>query len=100
LWVSALNVKYRDIGIALPVLIQLWMFVSPVVYPASLIPVRWQWLYFLNPMAGVIEGFRASLFGLEFNLPALAFSAVITLALLVSSAYAFKRMEKVFTDLV
>jgi len=95
---SALNVKYRDIGIALPVLIQLWMFVSPIVYPLSLVPVRWQWAYALNPLVGIIEGFRASLFGQAFNWSALAFSTVATLALLIYSAYTFKRMEKTFAD--
>ncbi len=95
---SALNVKYRDIGIALPVLIQLWMFVSPIVYPLSLVPVRWQWAYALNPLVGIIEGFRASIFGQDFNWLALAFSTVVTLALIIYSAYTFKRMEKTFAD--
>ncbi len=98
MWTSALNVKYRDIGIALPVLVQLWMFVSPIVYPLSLVPVRWQWAYALNPLVGIIEGFRASLFGQELNWLALAFSTVVTLALLIYSAYTFKRMEKTFAD--
>lgn len=98
--VSALNVKYRDVGVALPVLIQLWMFSSPVVYPASLIPEQWRWAYELNPLVGIIEGFRAALFGQGFNWPALTISVVITLALFIYSAYAFKRMEKDFADLV
>jgi lipopolysaccharide transport system permease protein len=100
LWASAMNVKYRDVGIALPVLIQLWMFVSPVVYPSSLVPERWQWLYALNPVAGIIEGFRSALFGREFDWAALASSAGVTLALLIYSAYAFKSMERDFADLV
>ena len=100
MWVSALNVKYRDVGIALPVLIQLWMFVSPVVYPVSLIPERWQWAYELNPLVGIIEGFRSALFGRAFNWSALAVSVAVTLALLIYSAYAFRRMEKDFADLV
>jgi lipopolysaccharide transport system permease protein len=100
LWASALNVRYRDVGIALPVLIQLWMFISPVVYPATLVPEGWRRLYSLNPLAGIIEGFRAALFGREFDWPALASAAAVTLALLVYAAFAFKRMEKTFADLV
>lgn len=98
MWTSALNVKYRDVGIALPVLVQLWMFVSPIVYPASLVPAKWQWAYALNPLVGIIEGFRASLFGQKFNWLALAFSTVVALASLIHSAYMFKRMEKTFAD--
>jgi lipopolysaccharide transport system permease protein len=98
MWASALNVKYRDIGIALPVVVQLWMFVSPIVYPASLVPARWQLLYSLNPLVGIIEGFRSALFGAEFYWPAIGISAVITLAVLFSSAYIFRRMEKGFAD--
>lgn len=97
---SALNVKYRDVGVVLPVLMQVWMFTSPIIYPLSLVPAGWQWIYILNPLVGIVEGFRASVFGRELNWPALAVSTVITLALLVYSAYAFRRMEKTFADLV
>jgi lipopolysaccharide transport system permease protein len=100
LWASALNVKYRDVGIALPVLIQLWMFISPVVYPVTLVPEGWRRLYSLNPLAGIIGGFRSALFGRDFDWPALASAAAVTLALLVYSVFAFKRMEKTFADLV
>lgn len=100
MWTSALNVKYRDIGMALPVLIQLWMFASPIVYPASLVPPDWRWAYALNPLVGIMEGFRSALFGLRFNWTALAISTVITLVLLVYSAYAFRRREKTFADIV
>src|SRR3982750_2216786 len=96
MWMSALNVKYRDIRYALPFLIQLWMFASPVIYPTSLVPQKWQWAYSLNPLAGLIEGFRAALFGRAFNWSALAISTVFTFALLTASAYAFRRMEKSF----
>ena len=67
MWTSAVNVKYRDVGLALPVLIQLWMFVSPVVYPLSFVPERWRLLYALNPLVGIIDSFRAVLFGNEIN---------------------------------
>ncbi|HWW74871.1 MAG TPA: ABC transporter permease, partial [Pyrinomonadaceae bacterium] len=100
MWVSALNVKYRDVGFVLPVLVQMWMFASPVVYPVSLVPEAWRKFYILNPMAGLIEGFRAALLGRQFDWAALAISAAVTLALLVYSAYSFRRMEKSFADIV
>ena len=100
MWLSALNVKYRDVRFALPFIIQLWMFVSPVIYPASFLPLRFRWLLSLNPMTGIIEGYRASLFGRSFNWSALAVSATITLALLLYSSYAFHRMEKNFADII
>jgi lipopolysaccharide transport system permease protein len=98
--ISALNVKYRDVGIALPVLIQLWMFVSPVLYPVSIVPEGWQKLYALNPFVGVIEGFRAALLGGRFNQFALAVSISFTIGLLIVSAYIFRRFEKDFADFV
>jgi lipopolysaccharide transport system permease protein len=100
MWASALNVKYRDVGVVLPVLIQLWMFVSPVVYPSSIVPAKYHWLYALNPLAGILEGFRASLFGGEFDWLALSISTIFTLLLLVYSAYVFRRMERDFADIV
>lgn len=100
MWTSALNVKYRDIGVALPVLIQLWMFASPIIYPSSLVPEKWRWLYALNPLVGIIEGFRAALFGREFDWLALAVSTIIALILLVYSIYTFRRMEKSFADVI
>jgi lipopolysaccharide transport system permease protein len=100
MWTSALNVKYRDVGLALPVFIQLWMFVSPVVYPLTLVPERWRFVYSLNPLVGIIEGFRAALFGKSFNWPALGTSAIVTLALLVYAGYVFKRREKTFADII
>jgi lipopolysaccharide transport system permease protein len=100
MWMSALIVKYRDIRYALPFVIQLWMFASPIIYPASLVPERWRWVYDLNPLTGIIEGFRASLFGQKFNAPSLAIAAGITLALLTFSAYTFRRMEKGFADII
>jgi lipopolysaccharide transport system permease protein len=100
MWTSALNVKYRDIAIALPVLIQLWMFASPVVYSSALVPPTWRWVYELNPLAGIIEGFRASLFGQSFNWRAIGISSAITLLLLIYAAYAFRGREKTFADLI
>jgi len=100
MWLSALNVKYRDVRFALPFLIQLWMFVSPVIYPTSFLPQRWRLLFALNPMTGIIEGYRSALFGHPFNWKALTASTLITLAVLVYSSFAFRRMEKSFADIV
>ncbi|BAI62008.1 ABC transporter permease protein [Methanocella paludicola SANAE] len=98
LWTSALNARYRDIQYVVPFVIQIWMFASPVVYASSMIPVQYQFLYGLNPMAGVIEGFRWSL--LSTNAPGMIIiaSVVVSLALLVSGAFYFRRMEKTFAD--
>jgi len=100
LWMSALNVKYRDIRHALPFLVQVWMFASPIIYPSSMLPEKWRWLIALNPLTGIIEGYRAALFGREFDWKAIALSTAVTLALLVYSAYTFRRMEKSFADIV
>jgi homopolymeric O-antigen transport system permease protein len=100
MWMSALNVKYRDIRYALPFLIQLWMFLSPIIYPLSMVPEKWRWVLMLNPLTGVVEGFRSALFSSPFNWVALALSAGITLLLLISSAYAFRRMERNFADVI
>ena len=100
MWLSALNVKYRDVRFALPFIVQLWMFVSPVIYPASFLPARFRWVLTLNPMTGLIEGYRSSLFGHSFNWLALAVSAAITAAMLLYSSYAFHRMEKNFADII
>jgi lipopolysaccharide transport system permease protein len=100
MWLSALNVKYRDVRFALPFLIQLWMFVSPVIYPTSFLPQRWRLLFALNPMTGIIEGYRSALFGHAFNWKALTAATLITLAVLVYSSFAFRRMEKSFADIV
>jgi lipopolysaccharide transport system permease protein len=99
LFLSALNVRYRDIGYVIPFLIQFWMFASPVVYPLSLVPKKWQILYSLNPMAGVIEGFRWALLGKESPaLGVIAVSATVVVALLVGGIVFFKRMERTFAD--
>jgi lipopolysaccharide transport system permease protein len=96
---SALNVRYRDVRFALPFIIQLWFFASPIIYPASFLK-QWQFLLVLNPMAGIIEGFRSSLFGRPFNWTAVGSAAAITIALLLYSAYSFRRMEKSFADVI
>ena len=97
---SAMNVKYRDVGVVLPVVMQLWMFVSPVLYPASIVPPKWQPLFDLNPRTGIVEGFRGALLGRQLNWTALSISAAVTAALLVFSAYFFRRVEKTFADII
>ena len=98
--VSSLNVKYRDVGVALPVLIQLWMFTSPIVYARNLVPEKWQTLYSLNPIVGLIEGFRAALLGTELPVFAIAVSAAFTIIALVCAAFIFRQTEKGFTDII
>jgi lipopolysaccharide transport system permease protein len=100
LWMSALNVTYRDVRYALPFLIQLWMFVSPVIYPAGMFSGRVRRLLALNPLTGIIENFRAVLFRRQLDWHALGVSALVTLVLLVCSAYAFRRMERSFADTI
>lgn len=100
LLISALNVKYRDIGIALPVLLQLLMFVSPIIYPTSIVPERWRSLYSLNPVMGIVEGFRAAFFGLPFDWPALGVSAAASVVIFVGAMIMFRRVEKNFADLI
>ncbi|HUQ31547.1 MAG TPA: ABC transporter permease [Pyrinomonadaceae bacterium] len=100
IWFSALNARYRDVSAVLPVLLQLWMFMSPIIYPVSLVPPKWRLLYALNPVSGVIEGFRASLFGLEFNWTTLTISAVITLSTLLYFIYDFCRKQDSLVDVI
>jgi lipopolysaccharide transport system permease protein len=99
-WLSALNVKYRDIGTALPVILQLWMFTSPIVYPVSMVPEKWRFAYELNPLSGVIEGFRSALLGTEFNWQSLFISALVTLSAVILASFAFKRLEDGFAEVV
>jgi lipopolysaccharide transport system permease protein len=101
LWLSALNALYRDVGYVLPFVVQFWMLASPVAYPSSLVPAKWQWLYGLNPMAGVIEGFRWSLtgHGQPPNELMLA-SSLAVMVILVGGLVFFQRMEGTVADLV
>jgi len=100
MWTSALNVKYRDVRHALPFLVQLWFFATPIVYPTSIVPAKWRWLMALNPMSGIIDGYRAALLGRELDIRGLLISGAITIVLLVYAAYTFRRMEKTFADIV
>jgi lipopolysaccharide transport system permease protein len=100
MWLSALNVRYRDVAAIIPFVVQIGMFATPIYYSSSLIPQKWQWLMRLNPLAGIIENSRAALFGRPFDWQALAITTIIAFLLLISSAYAFRRMEKSFADFV
>lgn len=99
-WMSALNVKYRDVRFALPFLIQLWLFVSSVIVPSSSLPQKLRWVLLLNPMSAIIEGYRSSLFGLPFDWPALAIATVLTIVMLFYSVYSFSRAERSFADII
>ena len=101
LWLSALNVQYRDVRYTIPFLTQFWLFASPVAYPASLVPERWRALYGLNPMAGVVEGFRWALLGrAQPPGPLLGVSVMVVILLFVSGLFYFRRMETTFSDVV
>lgn len=100
MYTSALNVKYRDVGQILPFLVQLWMFATPIIYPVSIVPEKWRWVLAINPLAGIIEGYRASFFNKPFDWTALAVSTVITLVILMYAAYTFRKMERGFADVI
>lgn len=101
LWLSAINVEYRDVRYVVPFVVQLWLFASPVVYPASLVPQKYQTAYgLMNPMAGILEGFKWALLGTDRPSYLLAGSVAIIIAILVSGAFYFRRRERGFADVV
>jgi lipopolysaccharide transport system permease protein len=100
IWTSALNVKYRDIRYALPFAIQIMMFLTPVIYPVNLLPERWRWMLRLNPLSGIIEGFRDAIFGRPLNWSGLGISTAMTLLLLIAAIWVFRRMEQDFADVI
>jgi len=101
LWLAALNVKYRDVRYVLPFFTQFWMFATPIVYPSSLLKEPWRSVYGLNPMAGVVEGFRWCLFGSRSVSPSmLVLSACTSAVILLLGAYYFRRVEREFADVV
>ena len=100
-WLAALNAQYRDIKYTVPFLIQLWMFSSPIVYPASMIPEKFRFWYGLNPMAGIIEGFRSILLGtVPFPFKMIGVSTIMATLLFVSGVMYFRRMERYFSDVI
>lgn len=101
LWLSALNVKFRDVRYVIPFLTQFWLFATPIAYPSSLLSEPWKTVYGINPMVGVVEGFRWALLGTETAPGAMIFvSALVSLCLLISGIFYFKRMEKTFADII
>jgi len=101
LWLSALNVEYRDVRYLVPFIIQFWMYATPVAYPSTLLPEPWRTVYGINPMAGVVEGFRWALVGAKTHPgPLIGVSALVAMLILVTGAFYFRRMEKTFADIV
>ncbi|HZP45742.1 MAG TPA: ABC transporter permease [Candidatus Binataceae bacterium] len=100
LWAAALNVKYRDVRYALPFLLQVWMFVTPIIYPISFVPARWRWLIALNPLTGIIANLRASVLDRSFDWRNLFISTLVAVSLLIYSTYIFRRLEREFADLI
>jgi lipopolysaccharide transport system permease protein len=101
LWFSALNVLYRDVAYIVPFLVQFWLFATPIAYPSSLLPEAWRLVYSLNPMVGVVEGFRWALVGTETAPgPMILVSAVAAVGILIGGAFYFRRMERAFADTV
>jgi lipopolysaccharide transport system permease protein len=99
LWLSALNVRYRDVRYTIPFLVQFWLIATPIAYPASMVPEQWRMLYGINPMVGVVEGFRWALLGTPQTLhPSVFVSTVAVAALLVGGLVYFRRMERTFAD--
>lgn len=97
---SALNVRFRDVKFALPFILQVWMIASPIFYPMNILPEKWRLLFAINPLTGILEGFRSSLFGTPFDWEVIGISAVSTLFITVFSLFVFKRMEDDFADLI
>jgi lipopolysaccharide transport system permease protein len=101
LWLAALSVRYRDFAYALPFLLQVWMYASPIIYPASVVPERWKLVYGLNPAVGLIEGFRWSLLGRgTITMQTLFLTGVISLSVAISGALFFRRVERSFADVI
>lgn len=101
MWLAALNAQYRDIKYTVPFLVQLWMYVSPIVYPVSMVPEKLRFWYALNPMAGIVEGFRSILLGtIPFPLPMVIISAVSAVLILLTGAMYFRKMERTFADVI
>jgi homopolymeric O-antigen transport system permease protein len=101
LWLSALNVEFRDVRYVVPFIVQFWLFATPIAYSSKLLPEPWRTLYGINPMVGVVEGFRWALLGTNTRPgPMIAVSSLVALLLLIGGAYYFRRMERTFADLV
>lgn len=101
LWFAALNVNYRDINYILPFFTQVWLFLTPVIYPSSMLSEKWQLIYSLNPMAGVVNGFRWALLGIDTGVTgSILISTSISIVILISGLFYFRRMERTFADMI
>ena len=98
LTLAAVTVTYRDFRYVIPFMIQAWMYLSPVIYPVSLVPQKWQWLLALNPLAGLIDAFRSSLLGKPWNMQTLCISTVSAIVLLIYGLFYFRKTERRFAD--
>jgi lipopolysaccharide transport system permease protein len=97
---SALTVAYRDFTHVTPFMVQIWMYITPVIFPVSLVPERWHWLLFLNPMTGLVEGFRSAFLGKPFDLQGLALSFAIAIAIFAIGVAYFEKVERRFADII
>ncbi len=97
---SALTVSYRDFRFVIPFMVQFWMWATPVVYPASMFPEKWQWVLFLNPMAGLIEGFRSAFLGRPFDWPGISISLAVATCVFLLGIFYFEKMERRFADII
>jgi lipopolysaccharide transport system permease protein len=97
---AALNVAYRDFRYVVPFLVQFWMFATPVVYPASLVPAAWRWVLYLNPMAGAMEGFRSAFLGKPFDMLGISLSFIISVLLFTLGVIYFQKVERRFADII
>lgn len=100
LWLSAMNVRFRDVRYVVPFLVQFWMYATPVAYPSSLLSQPWKTIYGINPMAGVVEGCRWAVFGTHAPGPMIVVSALVAVIILITGAYYFRQTERTFADVV
>jgi lipopolysaccharide transport system permease protein len=97
---AALNAAYRDFRYVIPFLVQIWLFATPVAYPASLVPEAWRWVIYLNPMAGLVSGFRSAFLGAPFDLLGLALAGVVSIVVFIAAVAYFERVERSFADVI
>lgn len=97
---SALNIRFRDVKFALPFILQVWMIASPLFYPATIVPEKWRYIYAINPLVGIVEGFRSSIFGTQFDWPLIAVSVASLLVLSIFSLFTFNWLEDKFADVI
>jgi len=100
MWMAGMNVKYRDIKYVLPFMLQLWMFATPVIYPANFVPANWRWVLMLNPLTGIITGFRSAVLNKPFDWPAIAIATAFTFGSAAYAVWSFQRMERSFADVI